>query len=790
MPESDAHQAEIKKLEEAIQALEGQRAVLGDAVVDQAQAALREKLQNVGAKPQGSGASAVGEHARAVGDAGLMVGGDVGGDALAAGAVKIELKTGEVAVSPEAMRRAYLNRCMENARYLSLAGIDPKAASEAESRLNLGAVYTALMTLTPAEEMPQWRAEHSEREARRLSALEQLNRQARLVLLGDPGSGKSTFINFVSLCLAGEALADPSANLSLLTAPLPADEERPPRKKEEPQPQPWDHQALLPVRVILRDFAARGLPEPGEAATAEHLWRFIAAELGAATLGDYAPHLQGELLKKGGLLMLDGLDEIPEAGRRRLQLKQAVEDFAATYPKCRILVTSRTYAYQRQDWRLNGFQDAELAPFSRGQITRFIDGWYSHIASVHRLDARDAQGRAELLKRAVLGSDRLMGLAERPLLLTLMASLHAWRGGTLPEKREQLYADTVELLLDWWESPKVVRDAKGQVVVQQPSLAEWLQVDKQKMRDVLNELAFRAHSSQADLVGTADIPEGDLVSSLIHLSENPEVNPVRLVEYLSHRAGLLLPRGLGVYTFPHRTFQEYLAACYLTDREYPEQVAELARDEPERWREVALLAGAKAARGTTSAIWSLVDALCFRKPGFPNVEGADVWGAHLAGQALVEGADLRTVSERNQGKVDRVKGWLIHILQNTELPATERAAAGDNLARLGDPRFDPGRWHLPAEPDLGFIDIPAGEFLMGSDPKRDKDADDNEQPQHKVHLPTFYIARNPVTVAQFRAFVEDSGYMPSDDRCLLDPPSRPVRYVTWYDVLAYCGWLG
>jgi predicted NACHT family NTPase len=622
--------------------------------------------------------------------------------------------------SPAELRAAYLNHLFESVSQLQLSGIDPKTASDAEARLNLGAVYTALLTLSAEdhEAIQKGRREDIERlmergENRRASALEELNRHNRLVLLGDPGSGKTTFVNFVAMCLAGETLQHKDANLAVLTAPLPQEDDPRRNRDEKPKPQPWEHGPLLPLRVILRDFAARGLPPVGEKASAKTLWQFIVSELDAWALHEFEKPLAQELLQKGGLLLLDGLDEVPEADQRRTQIKQAVEGFAASFPKCRILVTSRTYAYQRQDWRLNGFSESVLAAFSRGQIRNFVERWYAHIAVLRRMGSDDAQGRAELLKRAIFNSTQLMGLAERPLLLTLMASLHAWRGGTLPEKREELYADAVDLLLDWWESPKAVRNARGELVVRQPSLAEWLKVDRAKVRALLEDLAYQAHARQQETTGTADIPEGDLVSGLMRLSQNPDVNPRQLVDYLSLRAGLLIPRGVGVYTFPHRTFQEYLAACYLTDHDYPEKVAELACADFNRWREVALLAGAKAARGTASAIWSLVDALCYADPT-PNAPESQQWGAHLAGQALVESGSLNNTSERNLPKRQRVQKWLLDVLDTGRLPAIERARAGNTLAALGDPRFDPERWFLPNEPNLGFIRIPAGKFIMGS----------------------------------------------------------------------------
>jgi formylglycine-generating enzyme required for sulfatase activity len=115
-----------------------------------------------------------------------------------------------------------------------------------------------------------------------------------------------------------------------------------------------------------------------------------------------------------------------------------------------------------------------------------------------------------------------------------------------------------------------------------------------------------------------------------------------------------------------------------------------------------------------------------------------------------------------------------------------RAALGNALANLGDPRFDPDHWWLPDDAAMGFRHVPAGRFLMGS-PKGE--GWDDEWEQHALDLPDFWIGRWPVTVAQWVAFVEVTGH-DANPISLDARPNHPAVLVSWHDARAYTDWLG
>jgi formylglycine-generating enzyme required for sulfatase activity len=160
--------------------------------------------------------------------------------------------------------------------------------------------------------------------------------------------------------------------------------------------------------------------------------------------------------------------------------------------------------------------------------------------------------------------------------------------------------------------------------------------------------------------------------------------------------------------------------------------------------------------------------------------------AWLAGDVLKE-IGIKRVGDSAFGRdlLKRGQARLRELLEGGKLAPKERIHAADTLDALGDPRFDPERCFLPKEPNLGFIFIPAGKFIMGSNGDNE-----HEKPKHEIELPyDYWLAKYPVTVAQYHAFVEASGYKTTHPNSLGGVFTRPVVNVTWHDALSYCDWL-
>ena len=177
----------------------------------------------------------------------------------------------------------------------------------------------------------------------------------------------------------------------------------------------------------------------------------------------------------------------------------------------------------------------------------------------------------------------------------------------------------------------------------------------------------------------------------------------------------------------------------------------------------------------------------------PDAPGATValWlaRARLAWQAAGE------------APTDEVRQSLDAATRLAPQDAEVATAHGELLAILKPDRFPPRLAQLGftahKRNGVAFIvppvcQVAAGEFLLGSDPRRDNQAQPEEQPQHRVTLAAFAIGRFPVTVAEYACFVEDARAgqrQPQQWANQMQKLDHPVTSVSWDDAVAYAAWL-
>ena len=536
--------------------------------------------------------------------------------------------------------RAYLANLQKWQGYIRFLGLPDRRDNPdvAIDRLFVAPLLTR-RHVSPDENPDIWTAEAE-------TVIDAIEVDAPLVLLGDPGIGKSTLLNQLA-CLLSRPARNPLIDR---------------------------HGWRLPLLMVLRELPVRGVTDFDGLLEA-----FLSREMSAPLRDDEGLRYLNRTLAEGNaFLLLDGIDEIGDR-RTREALREAVFDGIARFPDCRWLLSSRIVGYDEVSFDTQRIRpDAEpsrfgrgsqvreevtppygrerrpsmrrlrdgrvatryIAPFDDQRIAAFARNWY------HQRDAASqrAASNANHLIRAVHADDSILRLARVPNLLTMMALIHRIEA-TLPHGRALLYERIAEAYLESIDKFRGIDSSPHDL----PRKKSWLArvgFEMQRRRTSGDRSSYRSEilTDSETVLGwlSEEMDRGDAVA------DAPSAQ--QFLKIVGRRSGLFLPRGEGRYAFVHLSFQEYFAAVALA-----REVTRL------RW------ARRKASR------------LGFDREAVANWAGESVWRESFA--FLFELLASEEEDDWHADLLDCVFGEEFSRLNKSE-PDEETSALGHLLARL------------------------------------------------------------------------------------------------------------
>jgi NACHT domain len=354
------------------------------------------------------------------------------------------------------------------------------------------------------------------------------NEKPYLMVLGQPGAGKSTFLRRVAL----EALKSKHENY---------------------------HHKCVPVFLELKHFTTGELD----------LLKAITHEFAVCGFPNPLPTTQ-KLLDQGKLLiLLDGLDEVPTQ-----QLDHAItqiQDFADKYKQNRFIASCRTAAYQS---RFRKFVDVVIADFDDVQIRRFINNWFQ---SEKDIQVGTAQTCWELLQQPVHAA--IKELAQTPLLLTFLCLVFD-ESQTFPEKRADLYKQALDILLTKWAAEKRI---------QRDPIYKDLSLNVETM--MLAQIAYCGFRADRLFYSRREVVEQIHISLDSNSNAPHNLDGDVILNAIQIQQGVLVERVNDIFSFSHLTLQEYLSAQYIADNNLIEELVSNHLTDI-RWREIfQLIAG-------------------------------------------------------------------------------------------------------------------------------------------------------------------------------------------------------
>jgi hypothetical protein len=358
---------------------------------------------------------------------------------------------------------------------------------------------------------------------------------AVLAVVGVPGSGKTTLLRHTARALC-----------------------RHPRGRRR----------TVPMLLYLRDHVTKIVANPHVP-----LPELIVDTLGRMGTTEPPGWFEQHVRAGRGVVLLDGLDEVAKK-EDRTKVSAWVAEQTRQYPRNDFVITSRPQGYR--DAPIDGAVVVQVRNFTGEQVSRLVHGWYLAIErhatneSGPDVHLRANEAAEDLLKR-LDANPALHDLTVNPLLLTMIANVHRFRGA-LPGSRTDLYAEICQVMLSRRQEAK--------------NLTVELSGDKKEA--LLRRLAFVMMQNQV-----RDVARADLIAELKPLLRrmSTQLTEEKFLADVSSN-GLLIERESGQYSFAHLTFQEYLAAGYIRDNGLVQTLADAIYDP--WWREVTLLYAARA----------------------------------------------------------------------------------------------------------------------------------------------------------------------------------------------------
>lgn len=363
--------------------------------------------------------------------------------------------------------------------------------------------------------------------------LDAVAKHQKLVVLGDPGTGKSTLVSWIAWQLARHHHDGASS---------------------------WTERLgrLVPLPFVLRNLGIE------KGVTWDKLLRaFLDQPL--ATLLELAD--LPTILKEGrAIIMLDGLDEIGNLAVRR-ELRDAVWNGMKKLPNCRWLLTSRVVGYDEVsfDWRTARGGGVEswveeiatqrsVVPFNDKQVDQFAKNWF---VAREETEYKREHATTDFLQ-AIRGHESTRRLGRIPILLTMMALIHRIEA-TLPHGRARLYAKIAQAYLETIDQWRKLQRTTEEWTDRRKWLAR-VGFEMQRRRSPKDE-------SSGEILATGDEVRGWIAAAMVESGKQVEPHDAgEFVDYLAKRSGLLLPRGQDQFAFLHLSFQEYFAASLLTQK--------------------------------------------------------------------------------------------------------------------------------------------------------------------------------------------------------------------------------